>query len=38
LLPIPGKGSSQWHYSWIPIVGPLVGGTLGAALYTLLAF
>jgi len=38
LLPIPGKGSSQWHYAWVPIVGPLVGGALGAALYTLLAF
>lgn len=29
LLPIPGKGSSNWAYSWVPIVGPLVGGTLG---------
>ncbi|WP_030484548.1 MIP/aquaporin family protein [Nocardioides aequoreus] len=29
LLPIPGKGSSNWAYSWVPIVGPLVGGVLG---------
>ncbi|HSU70951.1 MAG TPA: MIP/aquaporin family protein [Micrococcaceae bacterium] len=29
LLPIRGKGSSDWSYSWVPIVGPLVGGTLG---------
>lgn len=29
LLPIPGKGTSNWAYSWVPIVGPLVGGTLG---------
>ncbi len=29
LLPIPGKGSSNWAYSWIPVVGPLVGGALG---------
>jgi len=38
LLPIPGKGSSQWHYAWIPIVGPLIGGIIGVTLYTLLAF
>ena len=28
LLPIKGKGSSDWAYSWIPVVGPLVGGAL----------
>ncbi|MDJ0320082.1 MIP/aquaporin family protein [Pseudarthrobacter sp. PS3-L1] len=28
LLPIKGKGSSDWSYSWIPVVGPLVGGAL----------
>ncbi|MFH1964314.1 MAG: MIP/aquaporin family protein, partial [Acidobacteriota bacterium] len=38
LLPIPGKGSSQWYYAWVPIVGPLIGGITGAALYTFLAF
>jgi len=38
ILPIAGKGSSQWHYAWIPIVGPLAGGILGALIYTLLAF
>ncbi|MEW6059970.1 MAG: MIP/aquaporin family protein [Actinomycetota bacterium] len=30
ILPIPGKGSSDWAYSMIPVFGPLVGGTLGA--------
>ncbi len=28
VLPIAGKGSSDWAYSWIPVVAPLVGGTL----------
>lgn len=28
LLPIRGKGSSDWAYSWVPIAGPLVGGVL----------
>jgi len=35
LLPIPGKGSSDWSYSWIPVVGPLLGSALGAWLYNL---
>ena len=26
LLPIPGKGDSDWGYSWVPVVGPIVGG------------
>jgi glycerol uptake facilitator protein len=29
LLPIKGKGASDWSYSWVPVVGPLVGGALG---------
>ncbi len=33
LLPIPGKGSSDWGYSWIPVIGPLIGGVLGAVVY-----
>jgi glycerol uptake facilitator protein len=32
ILPIPGKGSSDWAYSWIPVVGPLIGGVIGAVL------
>lgn len=33
LLPIPGKGSSDWGYAWIPVVGPIVGGVMGALLF-----
>ena len=33
LLPIPGKGSSDWGYAWVPVVGPLIGGVMGAAAY-----
>lgn len=32
-LPIPGKGSSDWGYAWVPIVGPLLGGVFGALFY-----
>lgn len=28
VLPIPGKGSSNWGYAWVPIVGPLIGGAV----------
>ena len=33
LLPIPGKGGSDWGYSWIPVVGPILGGVYGALFY-----
>jgi len=36
LLPIPGKGDSNWSYAWVPVVGPLAGGVLGAVFYKLL--
>lgn len=28
LAPIPGKGSSDWGYAWVPVVGPVIGGLL----------
>lgn len=33
ILPIAGKGPSDWGYSWIPVAGPIVGGILGALAY-----
>lgn len=33
ILPIHGKGSSDWGYAWIPVVGPIAGGALGALIY-----
>ena len=36
VLPIPGKGGSDWSYAWVPIVGPLIGGVLGALCYQLI--
>ena len=33
LLPISGKGGSDWLYSWVPVVGPILGGIYGALTY-----
>ena len=30
LLPIPGKRDADWSYSWVPVVGPIIGGLLAA--------
>lgn len=30
VLPIAGKGASDWGYAWVPVLGPVVGGVLGA--------
>ncbi len=32
VLPIPGKGDSDWGYSWIPVVGPIIGAVIAAVL------
>jgi glycerol uptake facilitator protein len=37
LLPIPGKRDSEWSYSWIPVVGPVIGGLVAASLFLFLA-
>ena len=36
LLPIPNKRDSDWTYSWIPVVGPIVGGILAAFVFNLI--
>ena len=33
ILPIVGKGGSDWSYAWVPIVGPIIGGIIGAWFY-----
>lgn len=33
LLPMPGKRDSDWGYSWVPILGPLLGAALAAGMY-----
>lgn len=36
LLPIRGKGESQWGYAWVPVLGPIAGAVVAATLYCLL--
>ena len=33
LLPIAGKGGSDWGYAWIPVLGPIIGGVIGAFMF-----
>lgn len=33
LLPISGKGKSDWSYAWIPVLGPVIGGIIGALMW-----
>ena len=33
IIPVAGKGGSDWSYAWIPVVGPLIGATLAALTY-----
>ena len=36
ILPIPGKGTSDWEYAWVPVIGPIIGGIAGAFVYRML--
>jgi glycerol uptake facilitator len=33
VVPIPGKGDSDWGYAWVPVIGPLIGGAIGGLFY-----
>jgi glycerol uptake facilitator protein len=33
ILPVPGKGDSDWGYAWVPVAGPIIGGVLAAVVY-----
>ena len=33
IIPMKGKGSSDWGYAWVPIIGPVIGATIAALLY-----
>jgi glycerol uptake facilitator protein len=36
LMPIPGKGDSDWNYAWVPVLGPIIGAAAAAFVYGLL--
>lgn len=38
LLPIAGKRDSDWGYAWVPVVGPIIGGVLGAWIFRIGGF
>lgn len=35
ILPVAGKGGSDWGYSWVPVVGPMIGGAIAAGAFEL---
>ncbi|HEY7045180.1 MAG TPA: MIP/aquaporin family protein [Nocardioidaceae bacterium] len=38
LLPIRGKGDSDWAYSWVPVAGPLIGGIIAGILANIVGY
>lgn len=36
ILPLKGKGSSDWSYAWVPIVGPIIGALIAAGVFMML--
>lgn len=37
ILPIKNKGTSDWKYSWVPVIGPIIGGVLAALLFMVIS-
>lgn len=37
ILPLKNKGTSDWGYSWVPVVGPMIGAVLAAVVFTLVS-
>ncbi len=37
VLPIRGKGSSEWHYAWVPVIGPIAGAAIAAVVSSAMA-
>ena len=37
ILPVKGKGSSDWSYSWVPVVGPVLGALIAAAVFNVVS-
>ncbi len=38
ILPIANKGTGDWGYFWIPVIAPVIGGVIGAGLFTIIGF
>jgi len=38
LLPLKNKDNNDWHYAWIPVVGPVLGAGIAAAVYLLIKY
>ena len=38
ILPIKGKGGSDWGYSWVPVVGPLIGSVIAYLVFKVFDF
>lgn len=36
ILPVPNKASAEWYYSWVPMIGPIVGGILASWIHVLI--
>ncbi len=37
LLPVPNKGSSNWHYAWVPTFGPIIGAIIAVLIFKLVS-